>query len=372
MSTPTNAREARLQCRFEQLTSGDAQLVAAQPDPAITAAIDAPGVVLADVIRTVDDRLRRPARPRPARRRVRHRRLRPHRRRVAAPLRHPDLPRDLGAGPGPRRRADRQPRAARRPRRDARLHQRRLRRRRHGAVPDRSRRRPAADQRARGAAAPDPGRDRARRDPLQRRPPRRRRRTRAHRPCARAPGGVRLPPRRSTTTARPSSPPPPGWPTRTSPSKPSTTSSPRAPSTPTGRSRPRPRRRPAPADLHLRQHRHPQGRDVHRPPDGQLLARLVRPRLGHRRQAAGDHPELHADQPRHGPRHPVLHAGRRRHRLLRRQERPVHPARRPRAGAPDQARLRPPHLGDAVPGSAERGRPPRRPTAPTATTVEPR
>ena len=53
MSTPANAREARLQHRFEQLTSGDAQLIAAQPDPSITAAQGAPGVLLADVIRTV-------------------------------------------------------------------------------------------------------------------------------------------------------------------------------------------------------------------------------------------------------------------------------------------------------------------------------
>src|SRR6478609_2448232 len=53
MSTPANAREARLQYRFEQLTSGDAQLIAAQPDPTITAAINAPGALLADVIRTV-------------------------------------------------------------------------------------------------------------------------------------------------------------------------------------------------------------------------------------------------------------------------------------------------------------------------------
>jgi len=52
MSTPANAREARLQYRFEQLTSGDTQLIAAQPDPSITAALAAPGVVLADVIRT--------------------------------------------------------------------------------------------------------------------------------------------------------------------------------------------------------------------------------------------------------------------------------------------------------------------------------
>src|ERR1700694_1728458 len=52
MSTPANAREARLQRRFDRLTSGDAQLIAAQPDPAITAALDGPGVLLTDVIRT--------------------------------------------------------------------------------------------------------------------------------------------------------------------------------------------------------------------------------------------------------------------------------------------------------------------------------
>src|SRR6478609_7123079 len=53
MSTPANAREARRQRRFEQLTSGDAQLIAAQPDPSVTAALNDPGVLLADVIRTV-------------------------------------------------------------------------------------------------------------------------------------------------------------------------------------------------------------------------------------------------------------------------------------------------------------------------------
>jgi fatty acid CoA ligase FadD9 len=51
MSTPANAREARLQYRFDLLTSGDAQLIAAQPDPSITAALADPGVVLAEVIR---------------------------------------------------------------------------------------------------------------------------------------------------------------------------------------------------------------------------------------------------------------------------------------------------------------------------------
>ena len=53
MSTPADAREARLHSRFESLTSGDAQLIAAQPDPAITAAISGPDVLLADAIRTV-------------------------------------------------------------------------------------------------------------------------------------------------------------------------------------------------------------------------------------------------------------------------------------------------------------------------------
>jgi fatty acid CoA ligase FadD9 len=52
MSTPANAREARLQRRFDKLTSGDAQLIAAQPDRAVTAALDVPGVLLTDVIRT--------------------------------------------------------------------------------------------------------------------------------------------------------------------------------------------------------------------------------------------------------------------------------------------------------------------------------
>ena len=53
MATPTNGREARLQRRFDKLTSDDAQLDAARPDRAITAALDGPGVLLTDVIRTV-------------------------------------------------------------------------------------------------------------------------------------------------------------------------------------------------------------------------------------------------------------------------------------------------------------------------------
>ncbi|WP_237570114.1 carboxylic acid reductase [Mycolicibacterium lacusdiani] len=53
MATPATDREARRQERFERLTSGDAQLVAARPDPAITEALQRPGVTLADAIRTV-------------------------------------------------------------------------------------------------------------------------------------------------------------------------------------------------------------------------------------------------------------------------------------------------------------------------------
>ena len=41
-------------------------------------------------------------------------------------------------------------------------------------------------------------------------------------------------------------------------------------------------RRATAADLYLRLNGNPEGRDVHRPPDGQLLAGLVQARLGHR------------------------------------------------------------------------------------------
>ena len=53
MSAPANAREARLIRRFDKLTSGDAQLVAARPDPAITATLDRPDMMLTDVMATV-------------------------------------------------------------------------------------------------------------------------------------------------------------------------------------------------------------------------------------------------------------------------------------------------------------------------------
>jgi fatty acid CoA ligase FadD9 len=53
MSTSANTREARTQSRFEKLTSTDPQLVAARPDPAVSAALADPGLQLTDAIRTV-------------------------------------------------------------------------------------------------------------------------------------------------------------------------------------------------------------------------------------------------------------------------------------------------------------------------------
>jgi fatty acid CoA ligase FadD9 len=50
MSTSATAREARRQRRFEKLTSSDAQLVAARPDPAVSGALDGNGLLLTDVI----------------------------------------------------------------------------------------------------------------------------------------------------------------------------------------------------------------------------------------------------------------------------------------------------------------------------------
>src|SRR5262245_44411380 len=55
MSASATARDARRQSRFEELTSTDPQLVAARPDPAVRAALDSPGMLLTDVIRTVMD-----------------------------------------------------------------------------------------------------------------------------------------------------------------------------------------------------------------------------------------------------------------------------------------------------------------------------
>src|ERR1700754_754476 len=53
MPTPPEARQARLVRRAEELTSSDAQLGAARPDPAITAALDDPDMVLVDVMKKV-------------------------------------------------------------------------------------------------------------------------------------------------------------------------------------------------------------------------------------------------------------------------------------------------------------------------------
>jgi fatty acid CoA ligase FadD9 len=57
MSAPSSGREARLVRRFDKLTSGsgsgDAQLMAAKPDPAIRAVLANPELLLTDVIRTV-------------------------------------------------------------------------------------------------------------------------------------------------------------------------------------------------------------------------------------------------------------------------------------------------------------------------------
>src|SRR6478736_111343 len=55
MSTSATAREVRRQSRFEKLSSSDTQFIAAQPDPAVTAGLDDPGMLLTDVIRTVMD-----------------------------------------------------------------------------------------------------------------------------------------------------------------------------------------------------------------------------------------------------------------------------------------------------------------------------
>ncbi len=77
--------------------------------------------------------------------------------------------------------------------------------------------------------------------------------------------------------------------------------------------------RPAgPADLHLRQHRRTQGCDVSAEQHRQDVV-PVEPELV-RAERRVDHAELHADEPRHGTRHPLRHARQRRHRLFRGQE----------------------------------------------------
>ena len=168
MSTSATVRDIRRQRRFEKLTSSDAQFIAAQPDPAISAGLDGPDVLLTDAIRIVmDGYADRPALGQRAVEFVTERTAAPSP--VAAAVRHHHLPRS-GPRSGCRRCTGRQSCPARRPRGHARLHQRRLRRHGHGAVADRRRHGAAADQCAGATAAPDPRRDRAGRDRLQRRP----------------------------------------------------------------------------------------------------------------------------------------------------------------------------------------------------------
>src|ERR1700752_28534 len=55
MASSVNDREARRQNRFQRLASSDAQLIAARPDHAVSAALEDPSLVLTDVISTVMD-----------------------------------------------------------------------------------------------------------------------------------------------------------------------------------------------------------------------------------------------------------------------------------------------------------------------------
>ena len=67
------------------------------------------------------------------------------------------------------------------------------------------------------------------------------------------------------------------------------------------------RGRPAgPADLHLGQHRRAQGRDVPAEQRRQDVEQVDQEL--DRAKCRVDHPELHADEPRHGPRQPLRHA----------------------------------------------------------------
>ena len=95
--------------RFQKLISSDAQLAAATPDPAITAALGEPGLLLTDVIRTVmNGYADRPALGQRAVEFVTDADGRTVAA-FAAPLRHPDLPRDLDPRARARRRTGRQP-----------------------------------------------------------------------------------------------------------------------------------------------------------------------------------------------------------------------------------------------------------------------
>ena len=71
------------------------------------------------------------------------------------------------------------------------------------------------------------------------------------------------------------------------------------------------------AHLYFRQHRRAEGRHVPAAQSAKMWS--GRPAHWAGSSAAGDHAELHADEPRHGPRRPVRHAERRWHSLFRRQ-----------------------------------------------------
>ena len=257
----------------------------------------------------------------------------------------------------------------------ARLHQRRLHDDRHGAESARRGVGSAADQRARHPTAAHRRRDRAGRDRVERRLPRRRRRADPDRHTRPRGWSCSTTAPRSTTTARRSTPPrtrlarrQPGeswrrWPTCSNAGR-------RCRPTPRVRHR---RRRPVgAADLHLRQHRRTQGRDV---PEGtgRQHVEAGQQELGRAEQRAPSI-TLNFMPMSHVMGRGILYGtlGNGGTAYFARQERPVHLPGGPRAGAADPVDLRAADLGHAVPGVPERTRPPQRPTAPTAPPSKPR
>ena len=90
-------------------------------------------------------------------------------------------------------------------------------------------------------------------------------------------------------------------------------------------------------DLHVRQHRRPQGRDVHHRHGDPAVAASAQPVTGHRQTDSRDPPAVHAAVPRLRAGMADRHARLRRHRIFRCQKRHVHPVRRHRAGSPHRA-----------------------------------
>ena len=143
-------RDERLERRIADLNASDPQFAAAAPDDAISSAIARPGLRLAELVQTVfDGYADRPALGARAVEFTTDPGHRPHHSRTAAPLRHHHLSRALRARACDHQCVGRRSGPAGRPRRTARLHQRRLHLPRHGA--DRARRSfgSAADQRTR-------------------------------------------------------------------------------------------------------------------------------------------------------------------------------------------------------------------------------